>query len=81
MIIEAAVLFAGFKFLGAGHPASAAGAELVTEEKVESVRRRRKSRGRQRRRSTAPVDKKKAVEVPVVELKAPNKSLRSNISL
>src|SRR3954463_4419541 len=37
MILEAAVLFAGFKFLGGGHPASAAGAELTTEEKVESA--------------------------------------------
>jgi flagellar basal body-associated protein FliL len=32
MIIEAVVLFAGFKFLGGGAPRSAAGAELVSEE-------------------------------------------------
>src|SRR5262245_58033508 len=32
MIIEAVVLFAGFKFLGGGAPRSAAGAELVAEE-------------------------------------------------
>jgi flagellar basal body-associated protein FliL len=33
MILEAAVLFAGFKFLGGGGPKAAAGAELVNPEK------------------------------------------------
>jgi flagellar basal body-associated protein FliL len=72
MIIEAAVLFAGFKFLGGGHPMTAAGAELTTEEKVESSEGGEKGE-KGKEGAAAPVDKKKAVEVPVVELKAPNK--------
>src|SRR3954447_21955589 len=31
MLLEAVVLFAGFKFLGGGHPKEASGSELVTE--------------------------------------------------
>ena len=59
MIVEAIVLFAGFKVLG-GKPHAATAAELVAEsEKGEG-----KGAG----------DKKKTVEVQVVEFKAPNKA-------
>ena len=58
MVIEAAVLFAGFKFLG-GRPQTAAGAELVADEKGEGHDGKGKS-------------DKKTVEVPVLDFKALN---------
>src|SRR4051812_23976312 len=62
MLIEAVVLFAGFKFLGGGHPAMASGAELVTEEKSESKSEAGKE-GEKGEKSAKPIDKKKSVEV------------------
>jgi flagellar basal body-associated protein FliL len=78
MIIEAAVLFAGFKFLGGGRPAAASGAELSAEEKVESKSEgghegEHVEKGEKGERPAKPIDKKKAVEVRVLEFKAPNK--------
>lgn len=58
MVVEAVVLVAGFKILG-GKPQAATGAELVADAKADD-------------KGTA--DKKKTVEVQVVEFKAPNKS-------
>ncbi len=87
MIIEAVVLFAGFKFLGGGAPRSAAGAELVAEEshgesteeghgdaKADEGHGDAKAEGGHGD-SKAPVkiDKKKTVEVQVLDIKAPNK--------
>jgi flagellar basal body-associated protein FliL len=74
MILEAAVLFAGFKFLGGGHPASAAGAELTTEEKVESTEAGGEKGEGKEGAPAKPVDRKKSVEVAVLDFKAPNKT-------
>ncbi len=73
MILEAVVLFAGFKFLGAGAK-PAAGAELTvpTTESSEGG----KSEGGEK--GATAVDKKKSVVVKVTEFKAPNK--KSGIS-
>jgi flagellar basal body-associated protein FliL len=78
MLIEAAVLFAGFKFLGAGHPAAAAGAELIAEEKTESTSGESKEAAHGEKaeggeHAARPIDKKKSFEVRVLEFKAPNK--------
>jgi len=84
MLIEAVVLFAGFKFLAGGNPAPAAGAEIAAEEKSESHEEPAKEaeghgaakesaeHGGSEKSSKA-IDKKKAVEVRVIEFKAPNK--------
>jgi flagellar basal body-associated protein FliL len=60
MLLEAAVLFAGFKFLG-GAPHAAAGAELVAPDSTEAADGK-----------TATENKKK-VEIPVLDFRAPNK--------
>src|SRR5438067_13254720 len=52
MILEAVVLFAGFKFLGGGHPVAAAGAELTTEEAVEPPKAESGEKGKE---TAAPV--------------------------
>ena len=70
MIIEAVVLFAGFKFLGAGaHPAQ--GADLVAE----SHEGKGEGEGKEGEvgKGTAAIDKKKVVEISVLDFKAPNK--------
>jgi flagellar basal body-associated protein FliL len=74
MILEAAVLFAGFKFLGGGRPATAAGAELITEEKVESTEAGGEKGEGKEGAPAKPIDRKRAVEVPVLDFKAPNKT-------
>lgn len=83
MLIEAVVLFAGFKFLGGGAPRSAAGAELVAEEHGSSGEGEHGEAAAEGEHGggghgaeggkTVKVDKKKTVEVPVLEIKAPNK--------
>jgi len=81
MIIEASVLFAGFKFLGAGRPAAASGAELAAEEKSETKsdashegeKGEKAEKGEHGEKPVKPIDKKRAVEVRVLEFKAPNK--------
>jgi flagellar basal body-associated protein FliL len=87
MILEAAVLFAGFKFLGGGAPRSAAGAELVALEAGhgEETTGEAGTEGAhgESTGSHAATDahgkpitgavKKGTVEVPVLEIKAPNK--------
>src|SRR5207302_992504 len=60
MIIEAAVLFAGFKFLGSGRPAVAAGAEIAAEEKSDKSEAGKE--GEKGEKPTKPLDKKKSVE-------------------
>ena len=64
MVIEAAVLFAGFKFLG-GSAKSAQGAELATDGGGKG------DKGDKGDASLA--DDKKTVELPVVDFRAPNK--------
>jgi flagellar basal body-associated protein FliL len=69
MLLEAAVLFAGFKFLGGGLPHAAAGAELtVPAEKGEGEKG-----GENGEKGSAPKDKKKQIEVKVLDFRAPNK--------
>lgn len=65
MIVEAGVLFAGFKMLGGG-PKHAEGAELATEE-VQKPGAHGETGGQ------AKLDPKKLSEIPLVELRAPNK--------
>jgi flagellar basal body-associated protein FliL len=67
MILEAVVLFAGFKFLGAGaKPAQAA--DLLADSGSDG-----KSDGKDGDKSAAAIDKKKPVVIKVTEFKAPNK--------
>jgi len=67
MLLEAVVLFAGFKVLG-GNPSSAAGAELTTSETDEGH-----GDGHGGKPGKAG-DKKKPVELLVLDFKAPNKT-------
>jgi flagellar basal body-associated protein FliL len=62
MLIEAVVLFAGFKFLGAGGPKNANGADLTTA-----------SATTQPDGGKSDADDKTPVEVPVLDIKAPNR--------
>lgn len=64
MLLEAAVLFVGFKMLGGG-PAPAAGADLVTTDGADAH-----GDGKGDKSS----DKKKPVELLVLDFKAPNKT-------
>jgi flagellar basal body-associated protein FliL len=76
MILEAVVLFAGFKFLGAGAK-PAAGAEL-TVPTTESSEGGKSDGGEGGEKGGAATDKKKTVVIKVTEFKAPNK--KSGIS-
>lgn len=67
MIIEAIVLFAGFKFIGSGAH-SAQGAELVAAEGGEGAH----GEGTEGN-GTPSADKKKTVEINVIDFKAPNR--------
>jgi flagellar basal body-associated protein FliL len=70
MVLEAVVLFAGFKILGGG-PQHAAGAELTTSEDGESPGDGHGSKGEGKGK---PGDRKaKSVELTVLDFKAPNK--------
>ncbi len=68
MVLEAVVLFAGFKFLSPS-PHAAAGAALVEPEAASEGHGGEHGDGA----AKGPVDKKKMVELAVVEFKAPNK--------
>jgi flagellar basal body-associated protein FliL len=75
MILEAIVLFAGFKFLGAGAK-PAAGAELTTETTSEGAKGEGKDGDN---KSASPADQKKMVVIKITEFKAPNKKSGSTI--
>ena|SRR5687768_14050529 len=65
MFLEAIVLFAGFKFLSGGSgPKSAGAVELTTSEHVD---------GHDGDKKGGKLDRKKTVEVNVLDFKAPNK--------
>jgi flagellar basal body-associated protein FliL len=67
MFLEAVVLFAGFKFLSGGAaPNSADGAELASTEYVDG-------HGEDGGKAGKSIDRKKMVEVNVLDFKAPNK--------
>ena len=70
MVLEAAVLFGGFKMLGGG-PSSASGAELTTSEGDDAHDGHGEGHGGKSGRAG---DKKKPVELLVVDFKAPNKT-------
>jgi flagellar basal body-associated protein FliL len=72
MLIEAVVLFAGFKFIGGGSPRAAAGAELASAEKGGEAGGGEKGEGKGGEGGAA-VDKKTPVEIQVVDFRAPNK--------
>lgn len=63
MIIEAAVLFAGFKFLGSGPAPAAASADLAPDAHS----------GDEHGTASGSVDPKKVVELQLLEFRAPNK--------
>lgn len=78
MVLEAVVLFAGFKMLGGGAPATAAGAELATTEDEDGAHDDGQgghgaadAHGAKPGKSS---DKKKSVELLVLDFKAPNKA-------
>jgi flagellar basal body-associated protein FliL len=86
MIIEAAVLFAGFKFLGGGAPKESVAAELTTTEETTTTSSGHgetktesheggagKSEGASTTGATTKIDRKKAVEIQIVDFRAPNK--------
>lgn len=66
MLIEAAVLFAGFKFLGGGPASAGASAVLAPDQSGGSASDPNSS-------GTPTLDRKKLVEVQVLEFRAPNK--------
>lgn len=70
MIIEAAVLFAGFKFLGAGPAPAAASADLAPDAHGDSQGGDDSHGGAG---SGPALDRKQLVEVQVLEFRAPNK--------
>ncbi len=70
MLIEAVVLFAGFKFIGGGSPRAAAGAELSAVEKGGEGEAKGTGEGG---KPGAPTDQKAPIEIAVVDFRAPNK--------
>jgi flagellar basal body-associated protein FliL len=70
MVIEAAVLFAGFKFIGGGSPRAAVGAELAAEKTATTGES--KGEGGEKG-AAASLDPKSSVEIQVVDFRAPNK--------
>lgn len=71
MLVEAVVLFAGFKFLLGGGPASATGATLVEEGPGEGGDDGHG--GGSHGGGSASTDKSRLVEVPLLEMRATNK--------
>jgi flagellar basal body-associated protein FliL len=71
MLLEAVVLFAGFKFLGGGAPKSADGADTAKLETESGGGGGHGGGGGDGK--AAPIDKKKTVEINVLDFKAPNK--------
>jgi flagellar basal body-associated protein FliL len=71
MLVEAVVLFAGFKFLMGGGPTVATGAELV--EEGHDAPADDKHGGGGHGASSGSTDKSRVVEVPLLEMRATNK--------
>lgn len=69
MMLEAVVLFAGFKIMGGGTPTVVVGADLVTVDKAGGD-----THGKEGHTAAAPGDLSKFAEVLLAEIKAPNKS-------
>lgn len=73
MLIEAVVLFAGFKFIGGGSPRAAAGAELSSAEHGGGDAHGKEGGKDGEKGEGKTIDKKAQVELPVVDFRAPNK--------
>ena len=79
MILEAVVLFAGFKFLGGGAPQTAAGADIVSEEAHEDDEGHGETAhseghgGGHDDGAKKPASKRKTLELKVLDFRAPNK--------
>jgi flagellar basal body-associated protein FliL len=73
MVLEAVVLFAGFKFMGGGKPTVVVGADLVSTEKAGAAAGDGHGKEGHATPST-PADKSKFAELLLAEMKAPNKS-------
>jgi flagellar basal body-associated protein FliL len=73
MVLEAAVLFAGFKFLGAGPSSSPAVEPAGEAASAEAPAGHGEASGEHGATAAKPVDPKHVVEVPVLNFKAPNK--------
>jgi len=71
MLVEAVVLFAGFKFLMGGGPTVATGAELVEEGHDAAADNGHGDGGHGA--SSGSADKSRVVEVPLLEMRATNK--------
>lgn len=74
MVLEAVVLFAGFKMLGGGAPATAAGAELAMTEGEEGAHDGHGGNGGSADAHAKSSDKKRSIELLVLDFKAPNKA-------
>jgi flagellar basal body-associated protein FliL len=75
MLLEAVVLFAGFKFLGGGAPKSAEGADVAHMETGDGGHGEEGHGGGEGHGDgkAAPIDKRKTIEINVLDFKAPNK--------
>lgn len=73
MILEAVVLFAGFKFLGGGAPQTAAGAEMSSEESQDDEAADDHGGGDHGDGEKKSGPKKKTLELKVLDFRAPNK--------
>ena len=73
MVIEAVVLFAGFKFIGGGGPKAASGAESATDEHGGGEGHGDEHGDEHGKGAKGPVDKKKSVELAVVDFRGTNK--------
>jgi flagellar basal body-associated protein FliL len=73
MLIEAVVLFAGFKFIGGGSPRAAIGAELAAEKSAPAGGDAKGGEGEKSGATGAAADPKSSVEISVVDFRAPNK--------
>ncbi len=76
MVLEAVVLFGGFKFLGGGKPQVVVGADLVTQEAGEHGEAPAGEHGGDSRAAagSGKHEKGQTVELNVVDMKAPNKT-------
>jgi flagellar basal body-associated protein FliL len=68
MVIEALVLFVGFRFIAGAGPKASQGAELATSAEGSKVGKGEKDEG-----AAAGDDAKKCVELQIVDFRAPNK--------
>ena len=71
MVVEALVLFVGFRFIAGGTPKASQGAELITP--AEGNKTEKGKEGERGEGGAPPSDEKKSVELQIVDFRAPNK--------